>query len=135
MGGCCDELFETEVGEVVEQGGGVDVIGVLEVKVQVTEEDVVCRSKGVSADYVSDGVIELRLGTWGSVDECSSEGGIGVDVNLEVQVFGSFEGVFGVGRDSDGVPVDDGDPSSRSVGAVSAGDLIAVRDGYGDVRF
>ncbi|KAJ1142336.1 hypothetical protein NDU88_008662 [Pleurodeles waltl] len=41
VGGCRDELFEAEVGEVVEQGGRVVVVGVLEVEVQVPKENVV----------------------------------------------------------------------------------------------
>ncbi|KAJ1215194.1 hypothetical protein NDU88_002803 [Pleurodeles waltl] len=79
VGWCCDELFEAEVGKVVEQGGGVFVVGVLE-------------------------------------------------------VFGGAEGVFRLGCDLEGVLVDDDDASSWFVGAVLAGDLVAVRNGYGDVR-
>ncbi|KAJ1082340.1 hypothetical protein NDU88_002508 [Pleurodeles waltl] len=55
-------------------------------------------------------------------------------VDLEVYVFGCEGGVFGGDRDVDGVPVDDGDSSSGLVDAVLPGDLVAVGDGYGDVR-
>ncbi|KAJ1214373.1 hypothetical protein NDU88_001992 [Pleurodeles waltl] len=78
VGGRCDKLFETE------EDGGVTVVGVLEVKIQVAEEDVVCKGKGVGADYVGDGLTELWPGAGGSVDKSSSEGGVGVDVNLEM---------------------------------------------------
>ncbi|KAJ1217974.1 hypothetical protein NDU88_005561 [Pleurodeles waltl] len=86
------------------------------------------------ADDVGDGVIELLSGTGEPVDEDPSEGGVWVSVDLEVQVFGGAEGVFGAGRDPEGVLVDDGDATSWFIGAIPAGDLVAVRDGYGDIR-
>ncbi|KAJ1215873.1 hypothetical protein NDU88_003480 [Pleurodeles waltl] len=102
VGWCCDDLFEAEVGEVVEQGNGV---------------------------------AELLSWAGGPVGEGPSKGGVWVSVDLEVQEFGSAEGVFGVGCDPEAVLVDNGDASSWFVGAVPAGDLVAVRDGYGDARF
>ncbi|KAJ1184706.1 hypothetical protein NDU88_001509 [Pleurodeles waltl] len=59
VGRCRDELFEAEVGEVAEQGGGVVVVGVLEVEVP---EYVVCGCESVRADDVGDGLTELLSG-------------------------------------------------------------------------
>ncbi|KAJ1115225.1 hypothetical protein NDU88_003451 [Pleurodeles waltl] len=97
MGVRCDELTESEVGEVVQQGDRVAIIGVFEVEIQVPENDVICRSKGLSSDDVGDGVIELRSRSWGSVEESTPEGSLETNVDLESHVFGGAEGVFGVG--------------------------------------
>ncbi|KAJ1216259.1 hypothetical protein NDU88_003863 [Pleurodeles waltl] len=75
--------------------GGED--GVKCVKIQVAEEIVVCRGKGLGDDCVGDGVAELWSGPRGSEDKGSSESGVGVDVNMEVKVFGGIDGVIGVG--------------------------------------
>ncbi|KAJ1162445.1 hypothetical protein NDU88_002913 [Pleurodeles waltl] len=133
VGGGVHQLLETEVGEVVEQGGGVGVVVLLQVKVEVTEEGVVRRGKGVRGDEVSNGFAEEGVWSRGSVDESSSEGGPGVGVDLKVHVFGGEGGVFGGGGDVDGVLESDGDSSTDLVGAVSPGDLVAVGDGYGNV--
>ncbi|KAJ1164563.1 hypothetical protein NDU88_004999 [Pleurodeles waltl] len=112
VGGGVHQLLETKVSEVVEQGGGVGVVVLFQVEVEVTEEDVVRRGKGVQGDEVSDRVAEEGAWSRGSVDESSSEGGPGVGVDLEVQVFGGEGGgVFGGGGDVDGVLEDDGDSS------------------------
>ncbi|KAJ1141178.1 hypothetical protein NDU88_007513 [Pleurodeles waltl] len=95
VGGGVHQLLETEVGEVGEQGGGVGVVVLFQVEVEVPEEDVVRRGKGVRGDEVSDRVDEEGAWSRGSVDESSSEGGPGVGVDLEVQVFGG-EGVSSV---------------------------------------
>ncbi|KAJ1163032.1 hypothetical protein NDU88_003495 [Pleurodeles waltl] len=63
--GHCDQLFKTVVGEVINQSSGVNVVGILEVKIQVAKEKVVCRGKGLDADYVGDVVAELRSGPGG----------------------------------------------------------------------
>ncbi|KAJ1141640.1 hypothetical protein NDU88_007968 [Pleurodeles waltl] len=78
VGGCFDELCEAEVGEVFSQGGGIGVIVVIEVKVQVPAEDVVRAGECVGAGQVGDGVAERCCGSWGSIDECSSERVVGV---------------------------------------------------------
>ncbi|KAJ1201028.1 hypothetical protein NDU88_004844 [Pleurodeles waltl] len=72
-----------------------------------------------------------------SVNSCRGLGACrrgSLSVDLEVQVFSNAEGVFSVGRDPEGVLADDGEASSWFVGVVSPGDLVAVRDGYGEVR-
>ncbi|KAJ1174522.1 hypothetical protein NDU88_006343 [Pleurodeles waltl] len=93
LGKRCDKMIESEV---VEQGSGAAVIGVFELEVQVSKEGVVCKCKGLSAD-IGDGVDELRSRTGWSVDEGAPEGGLGINVDLEVHVSGGAEGVFGVG--------------------------------------
>ncbi|KAJ1204381.1 hypothetical protein NDU88_008159 [Pleurodeles waltl] len=103
-----------------------------DVEVEVSKEDVVRRGKGVGAHEVGNGVTEGGSWSWWSVDERSSEGGVGVRVDPEVKVFSCLEDVVRV--DLEGGFVDDGYSSSDSVGAVSSGDLVAVRDGDGDVR-
>ncbi|KAJ1164146.1 hypothetical protein NDU88_004591 [Pleurodeles waltl] len=47
--------------------------------------------------------------------------------------WGSDELSESEGHDPDGVLVDDGNSASDSVGAIVAGDLVAIRNGYGDV--
>ncbi|KAJ1197772.1 hypothetical protein NDU88_001620 [Pleurodeles waltl] len=130
VGGCVDELCEAEVGEVLGPGGGV---GVIVVKVQIPEEIVVRGGESVGAGQVGDGVAERCPGSWGSIDECSSERGVGVGAELEVKEFGGAEGVVQGGFDFKGGFVDEAYTSSGSVGAVSASDFVSVRDGYGDV--
>ncbi|KAJ1099930.1 hypothetical protein NDU88_005023 [Pleurodeles waltl] len=51
---------------------------------------------------------------------------------MEVQVFGGAEGVVSTGHDPDGVLVDTGDSASDSIGAIPVGDLVAIRNGYGN---
>ncbi|KAJ1155479.1 hypothetical protein NDU88_008209 [Pleurodeles waltl] len=133
VGGCVDELCEAEIGEVFGEGGGVGVIVVFVVEVQVPEEDVVREGECVVAGKVGDGVAERCPGSWGSIDECSSERGAGVRTDLEVKEFGGAEGVVQGGFDFEGGFVDDGYASTVFVGAVSASDFVSVRDGYGDV--
>ncbi|KAJ1099859.1 hypothetical protein NDU88_004954 [Pleurodeles waltl] len=108
VGGCVDELCEAEVGEVFCQGGRVGVIVVFEVKVQVPEEDVVRGGECVGAGQVGDGFAERCPGSWGSIDEYSSECGVGVGADLKVKEFGGAEGVVQGGFDFEGVFVDDG---------------------------
>ncbi|KAJ1110077.1 hypothetical protein NDU88_007432 [Pleurodeles waltl] len=133
VGGCVDELCEAEVGKVFSQGGGVGVIVVFEVKVQVPEEDLVRGGECMGAGQVGDGIADMCPLSWGSIDECSSECGVGVSADLEVKEFGGAEGVIQGGFDFKGGFVDDGYASSGSVGAVSASDFVSVRDGYGNV--
>ncbi|KAJ1147124.1 hypothetical protein NDU88_000011 [Pleurodeles waltl] len=133
VGGCVDQLSESEVGEVGGQRCGVGVVVVLQVEIEVSQEDVVRRGEGVGACEVGNGVAEGGSWSWRSVYEGSSEGSVGVRVDLEMEVFGCLEGVFRVGVDLEGGFVDDGYPSTDSVGVISSGDLVAVRDGDGDV--
>ncbi|KAJ1217490.1 hypothetical protein NDU88_005084 [Pleurodeles waltl] len=116
--------------------GEVDavVVGPVEFGGVVPKEDVILGSECVGAGEDGDGVAERCPGSGGSVDERSSEGGVGVGVDSEVQVFGGLEGVVQVGVDFKGGLVDDGYTSPDSVDAIPKGDLVAVRDGYGDVR-
>ncbi|KAJ1138714.1 hypothetical protein NDU88_005095 [Pleurodeles waltl] len=69
-----------------------------------------------------------------AVYEGSSEGRVGVRVDLEVEVFGCCESVVRVGVNLEGRLVGDGYSSADSVGSISSGDLISVRYGDGDVR-
>ncbi|KAJ1196645.1 hypothetical protein NDU88_000511 [Pleurodeles waltl] len=128
---CCG-ILEGEVDAAVVYP--VDFSGVAERDVIACGENSVKGCESVRADDVSNGVAELLLWAGEPVDEGPSKGGVWVSMDLEVQEFGGAEGVFGVGCDPEGVLVDDGDASSWFVGAVPAGDLVAVRDGYGDVR-
>ncbi|KAJ1098494.1 hypothetical protein NDU88_003605 [Pleurodeles waltl] len=107
--------------------------GLAEVEVEVSKEDVVRRGEGVGACKVGNGVTKGGSWSWRSVDESSSEGCVGVRVDPEVKVFSCLEGVVRVGVDLEGGFVEDGYSSSDSVGAISSGDLVAVRDGDGDV--
>ncbi|KAJ1163881.1 hypothetical protein NDU88_004333 [Pleurodeles waltl] len=131
--GGCDQLFESQVGEVVQEGGGVVVVRVFQVEVEVAKEYVVCGGESVRADGVSDGVTEGGTWSWGSVYECASEGGNVVDVDEEVHVFCIIEGVEGVGGDLDGVSVKDGDAASWFVKAVFALEFVALWGGCGYV--
>ncbi|KAJ1103565.1 hypothetical protein NDU88_000986, partial [Pleurodeles waltl] len=76
VGGCVDQLTESEVGEVVGQRCGVGVVVVLQVEIEVSKEDVIRRGEGVGAREVGNGVAEGGSWSWGSVDERSPEGGV-----------------------------------------------------------
>ncbi|KAJ1101383.1 hypothetical protein NDU88_006451 [Pleurodeles waltl] len=111
-------------------GGSVDQL----VESEVVEEDVVWRGEGVGAYEVGDGVAERGSWSWRAVYEGSSEGRVGVRVDLEVEVFGCLESVVRVGVDLEGGFVGDGYSSADSVGSISSGDLVSVRYGDSDVR-
>ena len=82
--GDVDHLDEADVVHVVEEGGGIGVIVFVEVKVEVSEEDVVIAVYGEGGDEVCDEVAEARSPSRWSVCEGAPDGRFVVCLELEV---------------------------------------------------